>query len=296
VERLLRDDLRIPIEAAVTAYLGRAWQVTRAEGKTDEASHPAAILANDAYAVFVKLGEGDLALDQLTQEAVGLRLLTEQSGVLTPVVIGVIQVENGALLILEAVQVTDREPLHWRQMGHALARIHSVKGDRFGLETHCYWGSFYQDNRPLVDWPEFFWQRRIEPWLRAAIDSGRLPVEFVAQVEKLGGKLAELCGPTVQPTLLHGDAHQNNFLSTAQGPVLIDPAVYYGHPEMDLAYVDFFAPVSDELLAGYRELAAIDPGFAERRDLWQIHAWLAMVAVDGPQHLERLSSALGNYV
>jgi fructosamine-3-kinase len=295
ITRLLRDDLCVPIEQTVSAYLGRTWQVTQAEGRTDEASHPAAILSDGADAVFVKLGEGDLAVDQMTQEAAGLRLLTERSGVLTPAVIGVVPVEGGALMIMAAVQVIERQPIHWRGMGRALARIHAIKGEQFGLETHCYWGSFYQDNRPLVDWPEFFWLRRIEPWLRAAVDSGRLPVESVAQAEKLSGKLTELCGPTVQPTLLHGDAHQNNFLSTAQGPVLIDPAVYYGHPEMDLAYVDFFAPVPDDLFAGYRELTPIDPGFAERRDLWLIHAWLAMVAVDGPQHVAQLNSALRRY-
>jgi protein-ribulosamine 3-kinase len=295
VSRLLRADLRIPIEQAVSAYLGRTWQLKQAAGKTDEASHPAAILADERFAVFVKMGEGDLAVDQLTQEAAGLRLLTARSGVLTPTVVEVVPVVRGALLILEAVQVIDREPIHWRQMGQALAQIHSVKGDCFGLETHCYWGSFYQENRPLADWPEFFWTRRIEPWLRAAVDSGKLPSEFVPQVEKVGNILSELCGPAVQPALLHGDAHQNNFLSTAQGPVLIDPAVYYGHPEMDLAYVDFFAPVPADLLEGYQELASIDPGFGERRDLWLLHAWLAMVAVDGPQHLERLRNALRRY-
>jgi protein-ribulosamine 3-kinase len=295
VERLLQPALRIAIERAVSAFLGRAWQVQQTEGKTAEASHPAAILRDETFAVFVKLGDGALAVDQLTQEAAGLRLLTERAGVLTPAVIDVVPVDGGALLILAAVQVIERTPSHWRQMGHALARIHRIKADRFGLETHCYWGSFYQDNRPLADWPDFFRQRRIEPWLRAAVDSGRLPTGFVARVEQLGNRLAELCGPPVQPTLLHGDAHQNNFLSTAQGPVLIDPAVYYGHPEMDLAYVDFFAPVPDELLAGYQELAPIDPGFGERRDLWLLHAWLAMVAVDGPHHLEPLDAALRKY-
>lgn len=295
VQRLLRDDLRILIEQSVSAHLGRAWQVTKTEDKTDAASHPAAILADDAYAVFVKLGEGELAADQLTQEAAGLRLLTERSGVLTPPVIGIVQVENGALLIMEAVQVIEREAKDWRQIGQALAHLHRVKGEHFGLERHCYWGSFYQDNRPLADWPEFFWTRRIEPWLRAAGDSGRLPLNFVTQVEQLGSRLASLCGPPVQPTLLHGDAHQNNFLSTAQGPVLIDPAVYYGHPEIDLAYVDFFAPISEELLAGYQEVAPIDAGFGKRKALWLIHAWLAMIAVDGAQHVERVAEALRRY-
>ncbi len=299
VARLLSADLRIPIEATVSMFLRRAWQIKAATGKTAEASHPAAILADETYAVFVKLGEGEQAEDQLTQEAAGLHLLTARGGVLTPAVIGIIQVADGALLILEAVQVIPREPLHWRQIGQALAQLHSSKGQAFGLDQHAYWGSYDQDNRPLADWPDFFWQRRIEPWLRAAVDSGRLPSTLATQVASIGKRLPELCGPTVQPALLHGDAHQNNFLSTARGPVLIDPAVYYGHPEIDLAYVDFFAPVPGvllaELFAGYQETTPLDPGFGDRKGLWLIHAQLAMIAVDGPQHVETLAATLQRY-
>jgi len=295
VALLLRADLRHAIETTVAAFLGRTWQVKQATGKTEEASHPAAVLTDQTDTVFVKLGTGDLAADQLTQEATGLRLLRERAGVLTPGVIGVVPVEGGALLILEAVQVIAREPLHWRQIGQALARLHASKSEAFGLDTHCYWGSFYQDNRPLIDWPDFFWQRRIEPWLRAAVDSGRFPTTLLAQVEALGQRLPELCGPPIQPALLHGDAHQNNFLSTAAGPVLIDPAVYYGHPEIDLAYVDFFTPVSDELLAGYQEITSIEPGFAERKALWLLHAWLAMIAVGEPHFVEKVDAALRRY-
>src|SRR5207245_5179616 len=120
-------------------------------------------------------------------------------------------------------------------------------------------------NTPVADWPEFFWERRLVPRLWAAVDSGHLPLDLVPQVEKLGSRLAWLCGPKVEPSLLHGDAHQNNFLSTAQGPVMIDPAVYYGHPEMDLAFVDFFAPVSGEFFQGYQEMTPLEPGFVERR-------------------------------
>jgi fructosamine-3-kinase len=302
IRRLLGNDLRGPIEQTVTAYLGRAWQVTQAIDKTDAASHPAAILSDGAYAVFLKLGQGDLAMDMCTQELAGLRLLTERAGVLTPAGIGMVPVTGGALLILAAVEIVEREPHHWRQMGQTLAQIHRVKGEQFGLEQHCYWGSYYQDNRPLADWPTFFWLRRLEPWLKTAVDAGRLPLSLATQVETLGHRLPELCGPPVAPTLLHGDAHQNNFLSTPQGPVLIDPAVYYGHPEMDLAYMDFFvemgffAPTPDEFYAGYSEITPVAPGYHQRRDLWRIPAWLAMVQVDGPQHVEKLRKAVQKYV
>jgi protein-ribulosamine 3-kinase len=296
LRRLLSDALRIPLEQHVSAYLGRAWQVIDVQDKRDEASHPAAILSDETFSVFVKLGQGDLASDQFKQELAGLRFLSERSGVLTPAGIGIVQVEGAVLLILEAVQVVERERLHWRQIGQALARIHSIKSDRYGFASHCYWGSLYQDNTPLVDWVDFYRQRRLAPRLRAAVDSGHLPLDVVPQVEKLSSQLDRLCGPKVEPSLLHGDAHQNNFLSTAKGPVLIDPAVYYGHPEIDLAFVDFFAPVSDELFQGYQEIGSLEAGFMERRDLWRTPAWLAMVEVDGPQHLEQLMAALRNYV
>jgi len=294
-QRLLDDALRLVIEQRVSAHLGRRWRVTQFEDKNDEASHPAAILSDGTYAIFVKLGAGALAWDQLMQEVAGLRLLTQRSGVLTPTVIDLIRVEDNVLVIMEAVREVKRERLHWRQMGRALAQIHSVKGGHYGLDTHCYWGDLYRDNRPLADWPDFFWQRRLEPRLRAAVDSGHLPLAYVIRVETLGKQLPELCGPPVPPSLLHGDAHQNNFISTTAGPVLIDPAVYYGHPEIDLAFVDFFAPVSEELFHGYREVTPIAPGFAERRNLWLIPAWLAMVQVEGPQYLEQLDVALGSY-
>src|SRR6185369_2682156 len=106
---------------------------------------------------------------------------------------------------------------------------------------------FYQDNRPLDDWPSFYAERRLGPLLRLAMDSGHLPVELGRKVEKLMTRLPELCGPTVAPALLHGDGHQNNFISTARGAVLIDPSIYYGHPEIDLALVDYFHAVPPEV-------------------------------------------------
>ena len=295
LQRLLDDALRIPVQRYVSAYLGRAWQVTRAQDLIDLASHPAAILSDGSYAIFVKLGEGSLAADQFSRELAGLRYLTDHAGVLTPACIGTVQLGDAVLLILEAVQVVARAHEHWRRMGRALAQIHRVKSDRYGFGSHCYWGSLFQDNSPSADWVAFFRERRLAPRLKAAVDSGHLPLDVAPLVERLGTRLPDLCGPQVEPSLLHGDAHQNNFLSTAQGPVLIDPAVHYGHPEMDLAFVDFFAPVPEEFFHGYRELAPVDPGFAERRDLWRIPAWLAMVEVDGPQHMGDLMAALRRY-
>jgi fructosamine-3-kinase len=190
----------------------------------------------------------------------------------------------------------ERGPQQWREIGEALARIHRVKGQDFGLETNGYFGPLPQNNMQMCDWPAFYATRRLIPGLKLAVDSGNLPTETAWQVEKLIVRLPELCGSEVTPTLLHGDAQKNNFISSAIGAYVIDPAVYYGHPEMDLAYIDYFETVPQEVFDGYREGLPIDPGFEERRDLWRVWGYLAAVTVDGAGHLFRLERALKRYL
>jgi fructosamine-3-kinase len=122
-----------------------------------------------------------------------------------------------------------------------------------------------------------------------------LPAALAREVEELGTRLESLCGPRVAPSLVHGDAHQNNVLAAADGPVFIDPAAHYGHPELDLAVVDYFEPVSPELFRGYSDALPIDPGFGERRELWRLPFHLAMIDVEGPKHVDRLRAALSLY-
>lgn len=292
---LLRDSIRISVEQLVSEYLGREWRVKSAEDKTAWASHLCAILSDGSYPVFIKMSEAAFSQDQVKLELHGLHLLTELSGILTPSIIGSTAVEGGSIMILEAVQAVDRELRHWRQIGQTLARIHQVKWDRCGLETHGYFGPLLQDNRPITDWPTFYAERRLLPRLKMAVDSGRIPLSAVRQMNKLIARLPQLCGPMGKPSLLHGDAQQNNFISTEGGTVVIDPAVYFGNPEMDLALVDYFQPVPDEVFKGYQDVAAIDPGFYERRDLWRISGWLACVIVDG-SYLDNLISAIQKYL
>lgn len=293
---LLNDPLRIPVEQLVSQHIGRQWRVTAARDMNEFASHPAAILSDNAYAVFVKLSEAANALEQFEREFAGLQLLAARAGVLIPTPIANLVVEGGAIMVLEAIQAVAREPRHWRQIGQTLARIHRIKWDRCGLDLQGYFGPFYQDNRPLLDWPTFYAERRLWPRLIGAIDAGHMPTTAIRQVERLIARLPELCGPPVVPSLLHGDAQQNNFISTEIGAVVIDPAVYYGHSEIDLAYIDYFQPVPDDVFVGYQEELPIDSGFSERRDLWRVYGYLAAVTVEGSAYLGKLTDAVQKYL
>ena len=171
-----------------------------------------------------------------------------------------------------------------------------MKGPHCGFERNGFCGPLIHDNTPTQDWVTFFGERRLVPRLKIGVDSGNLPSSVASQVEKLMTRFPQLCGPQIEPSLLHGDAQQNNFISTSEGAYVIDPAVYYGHPEADLALIDAFQPVPDDVFDGYREELPIDPGFCERRDLWRVPLYLAAVALEGPMHLASLTRALDTYL
>jgi fructosamine-3-kinase len=117
--------------------------------------------------------------------------------------------------------------------------------------------------------------------LREAIQSGRLPTQLISRVHAISDRLDYLVGAEPQPVLLHGDAQQNNYLSTDGGAVLVDTSPFYGHPEYDLACIDIFEPVPATVFDAYSELNPIDPDFEHRRELWRIPIYLAIIAVDG---------------
>jgi fructosamine-3-kinase len=199
-------------------------------------------------------------------------------------------------MVVEAVTAVERTSIQWREIGRTLAQIHRVKGNAYGLDSHNYFGPLYQDNRPMSDWSTFYAERRLFPRLMGAVNAGHMPTTAIQQAEKLISRLPDLCGPEVAPTLLHGDAQHHNFVSTSEGTVVIDLAVYYGHPEIDLAYVDYFHPMPEDVFLGYQEELPIDSGFYERRDLWRVYGYLAAVEVEGAPYLGKLLEAMQKYL
>lgn len=292
---IFQHPLRAPLEAAVSAYLGRGWRAVQVADLSDLACHPSAILSDGSFSVFAKFSDLPGAAQQFEIEQAGLAYLADRAGVQVPTPMGVIPVDSGSLLLMEALVPVARGPSQWRQIGRTLACLHRVQSECCGFHQHNYFGPLHQDNTPVADWPTFYGQYRLQPRLKLAVDAGYLPPRLASQVENVIQRLPELCGPAVTPTLLHGDAQQNNFISTAQGTYLIDPAPHYGHPELDLAYVDYFQPVPAAVFEAYQAELPIDPGFRQRRDLWRISGYLAAVAVEGGVYVGMLEQALAPY-
>jgi fructosamine-3-kinase len=302
------------IQRAASAHLGKPWTSLGFTSLDDRAAHPAGIHWGRPFSVFAKLAAGPEGHAQFSAELRGLDLIRRRASVRTPVPVGTGLADAGdpsdvgaaVLLLSEALAerpAERRSPEDYRAIGRALAAMHDVHDERFGLvEFDGYFGPLPQDNRPVQSntWPDSYAERRVRPLLRLSVNSGHLPADLAIGVDRLIARLPALAGPEPRPSLLHGDAQQNNFISTAAGAVLIDVCTYYGHLEVDLALLGYFRPVPHAVLDGYRELAPVDPGFDERRELWRIFAYLAVIAVDGAspigrQFLTRLARAVSRY-
>lgn len=305
---LLGPAVRGAVQRAATAHRAASWTCTGFTSLDDRAAHPCGIFHGHPFPVFAKLSTAADAAAQFTAELAGLRLLHDLSGAQVPIPLadGPIAVPPGAhLLLSEALPERPpgaRRPEDWRSIGRALATLHAVPGPAFGLETSNYFGPLPQDNTPVRpnSWATFYAERRLLPHLRLASDSGHLPATLAAGIERIIGRLPALAGPEPRPALLHGDAQQHNFVSTAAGAVLVDPAPYFGHPELDLALLGYFDPVPRHVFDGYTELRPIDGGFPERHELWRLFAYLAVLAVAGGtpfgrQFVARLDQAVTSY-
>ncbi|MFY9929064.1 MAG: fructosamine kinase family protein [Streptosporangiaceae bacterium] len=305
---LLHAEVVADIERAASQHLGRPWTTLGFSDRTGRAPHPCGILHGEPFSVFAKLGTGPAAREQFGAELAALRRLSQLAQVATPVPVadGLAGRPGRALLLSEALPECppeERGPREWRSIGQALAALHQATGPRFGLgEELGFFGPLPQDNRPVPSdrWADFYTERRLIPMLRLAVDSGHLPSALAAGISRIAARLPELCGPEPRPTLLHGDAQQNNFLTTGTGAVLIDATPYFGHPEADLALVDYFQPVPADVLGAYRDVLDFDPGFASRKELWRLAAYLAVITVDGHnpfgrQYTGRLADAITAY-
>ncbi|MBN2305028.1 MAG: fructosamine kinase family protein, partial [Anaerolineae bacterium] len=137
---------------------------------------------------------------------------------------------------------------------------------------------------------------RIRPQVEIARELGRLPARREALLTRLMEKLPKLLDDSVTPSLLHGDLWGGNYLVDATGrAVLIDPAVYYGHCEMDLAMTELFGGFTPEFYAAYR---AINPltGYQDRRSLYQLYYILVHLNHFGESYGPRVDALALHYV
>lgn len=222
----------------------------------------------DGSRVFVKSAAG--APGMFEREAEGLRALAVAGAIRIPEVLAV----GKEALVLEMIHEAPKKAGFFESFGRAFARLHDHRGPSFGFPHDNFIGSTPQCNQPLdgYGWPEFFLERRLRFQAKLAADRGH-GTEIEHLLDRAEGPITEMLGAAIElPSILHGDLWSGNFIVDERGEAcLIDPAVYYGHREADLAMTRLFGGFSSEFYAAYDEASPLAPGHEDRLPIYQLY-------------------------
>lgn len=245
---------------------------------------------------FVKQGT-NLPLTMFGAEAAGLEALRAARGPRVPEPLAYWEGSGTRFLITEFVETGPRRSGFFDRLGRELAHLHcATPAERFGFVRNNYIGSTPQDNTWNDSWCDFFAERRLAHQIQLAADTGRADRAMVAGVGSIISRIAQLVPEPVEPALLHGDLWSGNQIPDENGdPVLIDPAVYYGHPEADLAMTELFGGFGPGFLSGYNEVSPIDAGYSGRRDLYNLYHLLNHLNLFGAGYAGQVRSVIQRY-
>ena len=237
---------------------------------------------DDGRVVFIK-EHADAPAGMFAAEAAGLEWLRE--GPLR--VPRVLEVADDHL-ILEWLDLGARPDL--RALGRGLAQLHRLGAPAFGLDRPNFLATLPQDNTSEPDWPTFYVERRLRPLCTRA----KLGPSIDRQLDAL--READVFGPPEPPARLHGDLWWGNVAALAFEPVLLDPAVYGGHREIDLAMLALFGGLPDALIHAYDEAYPLADGWRDRIALHQLYPLAAHACLFGGGYGIQVVANLRRYV
>lgn len=228
-------------------------------------------------------------------EARGLELLTRAQALRVPRVIALI--EQPAALVLEWIEPGAARSAAAEALGRGLAQQHHSTGAAFGLDHDNYIGDNPQLNTPCETWLEFYRDRRLGAQRDLAQARGHLTPDRARRLDRIMDNLDRWIDRSgVVPSLLHGDLWGGNYLIDDHGqPVLIDPAVYYGDREAELAFTELFGGFDARFYAAYREAWPLDRGYADRRELYNLYHLLNHLNLFGESYGGSVDSILRRY-
>ncbi|MFD3595299.1 fructosamine kinase family protein [Nocardia sp. NPDC058640] len=222
-------------------------------------------------------------------EAEGLRWLREAGGVAVPQVYA----RTDDLLLMQWVDHAEPTVAAAERFGAGLAVTHRAGAPTFGASADGFLAGLPLDNTPGDDWPTWYREHRILPYLKLAVDAGALDPADATRIESI-----HIEAPAEPPARIHGDLWPGNILwGPSDTPWLIDPAAHGGHPETDLSTLYLFGgtPHLDRIIAAYNEIHPLAPDWKSRIPLHQLHLWLAHAVLFGRSYRTAVLDAAANY-
>jgi len=292
----LDGDLRAALAGALGSEITRALSLSG--GDINQAHR---IELADGRALFVKSNPRSPA-GMFAAEARGLAWLAEARALRVPRVVAAAPAGGPQFLVLELIDRGSPARDFDQTLGHGLAALHRFGASSFGLDHDNFIGRLPQANSipsssPSASWPAFYRDLRLEPQLRRAADRGLASARMRHGFDRLFRSLETLVGPDEPPARLHGDLWGGNLMCDDAGaPCLIDPAVYGGHREIDLAMMRLFGGFGARVFDAYDDAFPLADGHEERVPLYQLYPLMVHVNLFGGSYVGSVEGALEEIV
>lgn len=243
---------------------------------------------------FCKINSASKFPHLFLKEQNGINLLAKQRVIRLPKIIEYCVFEDRQILILQWIKEGERNQEFWKSFGEQLAALHQVKSERFGLPEDNYMGSVPQSNKPHNSWIAFFVEERLKPLVKLCGES--LSYSHLKQFDAFYQKLPAIFD-NQKPSLLHGDLWNGNFMCNDQNqPVLIDPAVYFGHSAVDLGMTALFGGFDKAFYDAYHYHSPLPANYKDQWKACNLYPLLIHLHLFGKSYLGQIEQTLFDFV
>lgn len=252
------------------------------------------ITTADKY-FFCKLNSASKFPHLFEKEKNGLELIQKYNVIKTPGIIDSSIIGNEQILTLEWIEEGNRKDEFWKTFGQQLAALHQISTEEFGLKEDNYMGSVPQINRQEKNWVLFFRANRLEPLVKLCVNKNLLQPKHQEQFEILYQRLPQIFD-NEKPALIHGDLWSGNYMCDKKGmPVLIDPAVYFGHRSVDLAMTTLFGGFHKSFYQAYHHYFPLPENYREQWNACNLYPLLIHLYLFGKSYLSKIEQTLDQF-
>ena len=230
------------------------------------------------------------------KERSGIELIKKQGCIKVPDVMDCFEAEGRQVLLMEWISTGERTENFWKKFGEQLAALHRVSNSYFGLNEDNYMGSVHQSNQPSDSWIGFFYGQRLQPLLHKCTAKKLLSAKHRQQFENLYPQLPAIFDKKQKPALVHGDLWSGNYMCNERSePVLIDPAVCFGHPAADLGMTTLFGGFRPAFYEAYHYHSPFPPNYKEQWQVCNLYPLLIHLYLFGGSYLPQIEQTLHKF-
>ncbi|MFH6603122.1 fructosamine kinase family protein [Maribacter algicola] len=246
---------------------------------------------------FCKTNQGAKIYEMYLAEKKGLEAISRTNTIATPKVLLCEKMETGAFLLMEYIEPKKASRKDMELLGHQLAALHKVSGvEQFGWDSDNFIGNLPQANKKYSVWADFYVFERLLPQMKMALAKNLLQYSEIPSEEILLKSCSNRFPYDLKPSLLHGDLWGGNYLISQDGiPYLIDPAVYHGHHEVDIAMTRLFAGFDTAFYDAYSAHFPKIGGETARNAIYQLYYLLVHLNLFGGSYKEAVTTILKRY-